>query len=188
MDAFFLPFLAAAVAEWGDKTQILAMLLAARFQRPGLVLGGVALAAFANSAIGAFGGSLIVPLLTSEARLLFLALAFALAGAGAFLPFRDPGTGLNWRIGALATAFLAFFLVEFGDKTQFVTAGFGAVLTGWPIVAFGAAAGVMLASAPAVMLGSAFRSRFPLALMRRSAGGLLLLIGAILAINAFALI
>lgn len=188
MDAFFLPFVAAALAEWGDKTQILAMLLAARFRRPGLVLTGIALAALLNSALGAFGGSLIVPLITPEARLLFLALAFAFAGIGAFLPFREPDTGMGWKLGALVTSFAAFFLLEFGDKTQFVTAGFGAVLASWPFVAIGAAAGIALSAAVAVFMGEAFRERFPLRTMRRVAGGLLLFVGAILAINAFRLI
>lgn len=188
MDSFFLPLVTAALAEQGDRTQLLAMLLAARFDRPVAVFAGVALAATLNSLLAAFGGALVGGLLTHEAALLFLALGFAFAGAGALISWRDPDTGLAWRTGAFATSFAAFFLVEFGDKTQFVTAGYAALDDGWGFTAAGAALGIAIGCAPAVAMGTAWRAAAPLVAVRRTAGGLFLLVAAILAVNALQLI
>ncbi len=188
MDVFFLPLVTAALAEWGDKTQILALLLAIRFQKPVAVFAGVACAALLNGALAAFAGSLLPQMINHDAALLFLALGFLFAGAGAFLPSRDPASGLTWRLGAFFTTFLAFLIVEFGDKTQFITAGYGAAYPGWPFIAAGAAIGVVLGCAPAIALGPAFRRRLPLTVMKRSIGAIFLLIAAMLTINGLSLI
>ncbi|QLC25302.1 TMEM165/GDT1 family protein [Parasphingopyxis algicola] len=188
MDAFFLPLVAAALAEWGDKTQIVAMLLAMRFAKPIPILIAIAAAAAINMSIAAFGGSLLTQMIAPDAALLFLALGFLFAAVGAFIPFRDPDAGEGWKIGAFATSFAAFLAVEFGDKTQFITAGFGAISPHWPFAAAGATLGVLLGCAPAVMLGSALRETLPLPTIRKGIGALFLLISSIIAINAFSLI
>ncbi|MGP1281996.1 MAG: TMEM165/GDT1 family protein [Parasphingopyxis sp.] len=188
MDAFFLPLVAAAVAEWGDKTQILAMLLATRFAKPVSILLAIAAAAAINMSLAAFGGSLLTQMIAPDAALLFLALGFLFAALGAFIPFRDPDAGQGWKIGALATSFTAFLAVEFGDKTQFITAGFGAISPNWVFTAVGATLGVVFGCAPAVMLGSAFREKLPVPTVRKCVGALFLLISSIIAINAFFLI
>ncbi len=190
MDAFFLPLVSAALAEWGDKTQILAMLLAARFGKPATVLVAVALAAAINSTLAAFGGSLIGNLIDDNSAMLFLGLGFAFAGVGALIPFRDPDHGLNWRLGTFLSSFLAFGILELGDKTQFMAAGFGAVGTenSWPFVATGTTIGIVLASAPAIMMGQAFRQQMPLKTIRRIAAVIFLVVAATLAVSAFALI
>jgi putative Ca2+/H+ antiporter (TMEM165/GDT1 family) len=188
MDSFFLPLVAAALAEWGDKTQILAMLLAARFGRPLPLFIGIGAAAAINMGVASFAGQLLIAMIDPNAAMLFLALGFLFAGVGAFVPFRDPTIGQGWRIGALATVFLAFLSVEIGDKTQFIAAGFGASGANWVLVAIGATAGVLLGAAPAIVMGNAFREAVPLTLVRRIIGGLFLLISSILAINALSLI
>jgi putative Ca2+/H+ antiporter (TMEM165/GDT1 family) len=188
MDTFFLPLVSAALAEWGDKTQIVALLLAIRFQRPLLLFLCIGAAALINMGIAAYAGSLLPAMINQDASLLFLAVGFAFAAGGALIPFREPTVGQNWKLGAWATAFVAFFLAEFGDKTQFLAVGFSAVNQNWIMTALGSAAGVVLGCAPAILLGGAFRKRFPVSLIRRSIGGLFLLISAILAINVFSLI
>ncbi|MEM8696848.1 MAG: TMEM165/GDT1 family protein [Pseudomonadota bacterium] len=188
MDALFLPFLAAAIAEWGDKTQIAAMLLAMRFARPVPILIAIAAAAAVNMSLAAFGGSLLTLMITPDAASLFLALGFLFAAVGAFIPFDDPDTGQGWRIGAFATSFVAFIAVEFGDKTQFITAGFGAASPHWAITAVAATLGVVLSCAPAVLLGAAFRETLPIPTIRRSVGALFLIVSSIIAINALSLI
>jgi putative Ca2+/H+ antiporter (TMEM165/GDT1 family) len=188
MDSFFLPLVAAAIAEWGDKTQILAMLLATRFAKPLPLFLGIGAAAAINMAIATFGGRLLIAVIDPNAAMLFLALGFLFAGVGAFVPFRNPTTGLSWKIGALATAFIAFLAVEIGDKTQFIAAGFGASGANWVFVAIGATIGVLLGAAPAIVMGTALRETVPLPLIRRIAGGLFLVVSFVLAINALALI
>ncbi|MBC2779038.1 TMEM165/GDT1 family protein [Parasphingopyxis marina] len=188
MDSFFLPLVAAAIAEWGDKTQILAMLLAARFAKPLPLFLGIGAAAAINMGIASFGGRLLTTMIDPNAAMLFLALGFLFAGVGAFVPFRDPTTGLNWKIGTFATAFVAFLAVEIGDKTQFIAAGFGASGANWAFAAIGATLGVLLGAAPAIMMGTALREAVPLQLIRRIAGGLFLIVSSILAINALSLI
>jgi len=188
MDSFFLPLVAAALAEWGDKTQILAMMLGARFAKPVPVFIGIGLAAAINMGLAAFGGSLLSNMIPADAALLFLTLGFVFAAVGAFIPFRDTDAGSIWGIGAITTSFIGFFLIEFGDKTQFIAAGFGAVSQNWVLTASGATLGVMLGCAPAIILGQALREKIPLTLVRRSVGGVFLLVSSIMAINVFSLI
>ncbi len=188
MDSFFLPLVAAALAEWGDKTQILAMMLSSRFGRPVPVFIGVGIAAAINMGLAAFGGSLIATMIPPDAALLFLTLGFAFAAVGAFVPFDDTGAESIWGIGIIMTSAIGFLLIEIGDKTQFITAGFGAVSSNWMLTAFGATLGVILGCAPAIILGQALRERIPLVLIRRSVGILFALVSSVLAINVFSLI
>lgn len=188
MDSFFLPLVTAAAAEWGDKTQIFALLLAVRFGKPMTVLAAVALAAALNSTLAAFGGSLVAPLVDHRASQLFLALGFLFAAVGAYIPFKDPVSAINGRLGVFFSNFIAFWALEFGDKTQFIAAGYATMFEPWPFVAVGVAIGTVLGCAPAILVGQGFRGRFPLRLVRRSVGAIFLLIAAILAINALVLI
>ncbi|MGJ8537326.1 MAG: TMEM165/GDT1 family protein [Parasphingopyxis sp.] len=188
MDSFFLPLVAAALAEWGDKTQILAMMLAVRFGRPVPIFVGIGIAAAINMGLAAFGGSLIASMISPDAALLFLTLGFAFAAVGAFIPFSDTDADAIWGLGAVTTSAIGFLLIELGDKTQFIAAGFGAVSPNWILAAAGATLGVMLGCAPAIILGEALRERVPLTSVRRSIGIVFALISSILAINAFSLI
>lgn len=193
MDSFFLPLVAAAVAEWGDKTQILAVLLALHYRKPGIILFAIACAAALNASMAAFGGSLLGAYMNGNAAQLFMAVALTLAAIAAFLPFDEPDNGIgwkmgSWKIGTFVASFIGFATIEFGDKTQFLTAGLGAMLPIWPFVAIGAAIGTVISCAPAVMMAEIFREKVPLKLIRRISGGLFLFVAAILAINAFRLI
>lgn len=188
MDSFFLPLVAAALAEWGDKTQILAMMLGIRFAKAVPVFVGIGIAAAINMGIAAFGGSLIATMISPDAALLFLTLGFAFAAVGAFIPFSDSDAGAIWGFGAISTSAIGFLLVELGDKSQFITAGFGAVSQNWILTAAGATLGVLLGCAPAILLGRDLRDRVPLTAVRRSIGVLFGVISSILAINAFSLI
>lgn len=188
MDSFFLPLVTAALAEWGDKTQIFAMLLAMRFGKPMTVLAAVACAAALNAGISAFAGSLIAPMIDHRASQLFLALGFLFAAAGAFWPFKDPKTDIARPAGIFIACFLAFAVLEFGDKTQFLAAGYATLFGTWVFVAVGVAIGVVIGCAPAIMMGETFRDTVPLKLVRRAIGAVWLLVASILAINAFLLI
>lgn len=188
MDALLPAFLAALLAEMGDKTQFLAILLAARFSRHGAVLGGIALAALLNALLAAFLGKLIHPLLSFHAVSLMVALALLFAGAGALWRQKPPELPALPAIGAFLVSAVAFSLLEFGDKTQFLTVTLAARADAPWLAALGATAGVTLAMAPAVALGSAWPASLPLGALRRGVGLLFLLVGAIVAVGALRLV
>lgn len=188
MDALLISLLASAFAEMGDKTQLLALLLAVRLRSNGAVLAGIAFATLFNCALSAAGGWLIAGSIGSNARILFFGLPFLFAGAGMLLPLKPPQDTKGWRIGPFFTALLAMFILEFGDKSQFITAGV-AVRTADPVMAAaGASIGIFLALAPVVLMRKQFFLDVPLARIRRVAAVLFLLIGLILGLSAFQLL
>jgi putative Ca2+/H+ antiporter (TMEM165/GDT1 family) len=188
MEALLPTLIAAFLAEWGDKTQLLVVALAARLKRPGPILTGVALAALANAALSAAGGWFIADQVNYRALSLLTALAFVFAGGGALFPARSPKVATDWKTGAFATALFAFVLVEFGDKTQFVTAAMSA-RTGSPVLAaLGATLGVLAASVPAAMLGARLPRLVPVARIRLVVAILLLLVGFWMAAKALLLV
>jgi putative Ca2+/H+ antiporter (TMEM165/GDT1 family) len=188
VDALLTTFLAAALAEWGDKTQLLAVALAARFANPRAVLAGIALAALANAAIAAVGGALLVGYITLRAMSLLVALALLFAGVGGLLRAKTPQTGAKWDRGAFFTAAGAFFLTEFGDKTQFLTAALAARFNAPLLATLGATAGVMAACAPAVIVGEGLARAVPIRAVRVGVAILFLIAGFIVAVNALELV
>ncbi|MBK5265690.1 MAG: TMEM165/GDT1 family protein [Alphaproteobacteria bacterium] len=188
MDALLIALLASGFAEIGDKTQLLALAFAVRFRNDGVVLGGIALATILNCALSATAGWLIADMIGTGARTLFFALPLLFAGIGMWLPVQRPDTVGGWKIGAFLTTFLAMFILEFGDKSQFIVAGV-AVRTADPVMsAIGASIGITAAIAPAVLLRQEFFIRFPLALVRKGAGAVFLLIGALVGLGALGLV
>ena len=179
MDALLIALLATAVAEMGDRTQLLAMMLALRFRNEWAVLSGVAAAVILNASLSSAGGWFLSGLLGSSARTLFFALPFLFAGAGLLMRSKAPEDVRGGRIGAVLLSFFSMFVLELGDKSQFITAGV-AVRTADPIMtALGASLGIMLALTPAVLLRKQFFTSLPVAMIRTVAGGLFLLIGAL---------
>lgn len=187
MDALLPTFLAALLAEWGDKTQLLAALLATRFRDRRAVLAGIAAAALANSGIAAAGGRLVADLINFRAIGLMVALALLAAGAGGLLRQKPHRLADHSRFGAFATSAAAMFVLEFGDKTQFLTFAFAARADSLVLAAGGATAGILVAAVPAVMLGERF-SALPLRAIRLGASCLFLIVGAILALGALRLL
>ena len=188
MDALLPAFLAALLAECGDKTQFLALALGLHFRRLWPVILGIALAALANAAIAAIGGYYVSPLLTFEAATLMLALALVFAGTGALIAQKPPEPVEGWRMGAFPASFLAFFLLELGDKTQFLTFAI-ATRSGAPVLAAsGAAAGVIVASALAMLAGRDLGKALPVARVRVAIGLFFLLTGLWAALAALRLI
>lgn len=188
MDALLIALLASAFAEIGDRTQLLALMLALRFRNDNAVLAGIALATIANCALSATGGWLLSSLIGSSARTLFFALSFLFAGAGMLMTAKRPNAIDGVRMGGFIASFFAMFVLEFGDKSQFIAAGV-AVRTADPaMTAIGASIGILLALSPVVLLRQEFFQRFPLAIVRKGAGGGFLLIGALVGIGALGLL
>ena len=188
MESLLTAFVGAGLADFGDKTQLLTIALAARYGRPLAVLAGVALAALANSLIAAAAGAMIHDLITLRAVSLFLAVALVHAGISGLARSKTPDAGQGWPTPAFVTAAACFFLLEFGDKTQFLTAAIAAQYDSFLLAALGATGGVIAANAPAALLGERTGALVPLRAIRMGASASFLVAGAIVAVNALRLV
>jgi Ca2+/H+ antiporter, TMEM165/GDT1 family len=188
LDALLSSFLAAALGEWGDKTQLLVIALAARYRRPLPILAGVFVAALANSLIAAFGGTFAHDMITLRAISLLIAVALVFAGVAGLIrpkPYESAGTS---RAGPFLVACASFFVVEFGDKTQFLTFAISAQFDAFALAAAGATAGVMAANVPAALMGEGLARSVPLKGLRLGLGALFVAIGLFVGINALRLV
>jgi putative Ca2+/H+ antiporter (TMEM165/GDT1 family) len=188
LDALISAFVAAGLAEWGDKTQLLVAALAARHGRPLPILGGVALAAAIHAVIAAFGGIMVHDWVTIRALTLLAALALIFAGAAGLVTRKPPKLLIGTGGGAFLASFICFFIAEFGDKTQFLTFSIAARFDSFSLAAIGAVAGVVAASIPAILLGDRLTAAGPVRAIRLGAGALFLVFGFVLAVNALLLV
>jgi Ca2+/H+ antiporter, TMEM165/GDT1 family len=157
-----------ALAELGDKTQLLALILAARFRSPLPVIAGIATAVLANHLAAGAVGTLLAGLITPAVLRWLLVASFLCTAVWMLIPDRDPAAAAGpSRYGAYLTTAFTFFLVEMGDKTQLATVALAARYhTLVPVVA-GTTLGMLIADVPAVLLGRAVAQRLPLTLLRR---------------------
>ena len=188
MEPLLTSFVAAALAEWGAKTQLLVLALAGRYRRPLPILLGIALAAIANSLISAYAGYFIHDRVPLRALALLTALALLFAGAEGLFPAKRKPMGEGWRTGAFLTTAACFFLLEFGDRTQFITAAIAARFDTIALAAGGAAAGILVSSVPAAVLGPQLAKAVPLRVIRVGAAILFLIAAFLVAINALRLV
>jgi putative Ca2+/H+ antiporter (TMEM165/GDT1 family) len=172
MEALLVSSGLVAIAEIGDKTQLLAIMLAARFRRPIPIIFGILVATLANHALAAFVGELAGAWLNGPWMRWILGIAFLAFAVWALVPDKlDEGEAppaLKARSILLTTA-IAFFLVEMGDKTQVATIALGARFQNVALVATGTTIGMMLANVPAVLLGEAAATKLPLKYIRWAA-------------------
>jgi putative Ca2+/H+ antiporter (TMEM165/GDT1 family) len=188
VEALVTSFVASGLAEWGDKTQLLAIALAIRFGRTLPVLLGVLVAALANAFIAAFAGNLVHDLATIRALSLLIAIALLFAGIAGLIPQQPNGDmGKGWRIGPFLTSALCFFGAEFADKSQFLTFAIAAQYDSVALAALGAAAGVLAANAPIAIAGAQARA-LPLKRIRLLVAILFLLAGLAVALSALRLL
>ena len=187
MDALLSTFLSVFLAEMGDRTQILAAALALRYHKNGAVLAGLACATLLNCAISAAGGSVIDTWISESPLKLFAGIAYIFAGAGMLMWRRkvDPLSG--WTLPAFLTAFIGLFILEFGDKSQFIIAAGAARTPFWGMTLAGGFLGIMAATVPAVILRERLAQIVPLKPIRWISGALLLSWGIVLALQAFQL-
>lgn len=178
MDAFLSSTILVALAEMGDKTQLLALVLAARFRRPIPIVWGILLATLANHALAAWLGVAAAAWLATEWFGIAVAIAFIAMGLWSFVPDKldeneAPGTGRS----AFLTTLVAFFLVEIGDKTQIATVALGARYGDIVAVTGGTTLGMMLANVPVVVAGDKLLRRVPLKAVQVIAGTLFIATG-----------
>ncbi len=186
MEAIVTNFVAAAAAEWGDKTQIIVALLAASSRRPLTVLLGLLAAAAFSSALAAFAGIVVSRTLHPDAMTLMVALALLFAGAAGFIRRRLPSIG-SGRAPVLLTAFLLCLAAEVGDRTQFLTFALSGRFGSPALAAAGATAGILAAAIPAALAGRALIEARPARTIRIAAAILFLISGFVTAIAALGL-
>lgn len=182
MEAFLASTAVVALAEIGDKTQLLAILLATRFRKPIPIIGGILAATLANHFLAALVGHSIAGLLDSPAFRYAIAAGFIAMALWTLIPDKiDDDMKTPTHAGVFMTTLIAFFLVEMGDKTQVATialgAQFGTSLRDVLAVTAGTTLGMMIANVPAVYLGEALIKRVPLKAVRMVAAALFLALG-----------
>jgi Ca2+/H+ antiporter, TMEM165/GDT1 family len=178
LDAFLLSTLAVAIAEIGDKTQLLAIVLAARFKRPWPIIGGILVATIANHALAAVAGYWVADLLNGYWFRIVLGLSFVAMAVWALVPDKvDETQDQPGRLGLFLTTAIAFFLVEIGDKTQIATVALAAQFREIAWVAAGTTLGMMLANVPAVLLGEVATKFAPLNVIRFVAAMIFFVLG-----------
>jgi putative Ca2+/H+ antiporter (TMEM165/GDT1 family) len=178
MDAFLVSTGIVALAEIGDKTQLLAFLLAARFRRPLPIVAGILVATIANHAFAAAVGALVSRLLGPDVMRWVLGLAFVGMAAWVMVPddIEEEESTLT-RFGVFTTTLLAFFVAEMGDKTQVATVALAARYASAVAVVAGTTLGMMLANVPAVYFGERIAGRVPLKLVHGIAAVVFLALG-----------
>lgn len=182
MEALLTSTAVVALAEIGDKTQLLAIVLATRFQRPLAIILGILAATLANHFLAALVGAQAAAFLEGDWFRYLIAASFVAMAAWTLIPDKlDDVQDKPARFGAFLTTLIAFFLVEMGDKTQLATIALGARFNELVLVTLGTTLGMMLANVPAVFLGNALIQRVPLQTVRIIAALLFLVIGLWLA-------
>jgi len=178
MEALLTSTAVVALAEIGDKTQLLAIVLATRFQKPLPIVAGIFAATIANHFLAALVGSEVASILDGQWFRYAIAVSFIAMAAWTLIPDKlDEEEHKPAKFGAFLTTLIAFFLVEMGDKTQVATIALGARFHDVVAVTTGTTLGMMLANVPAVFLGHEVLKYVPLKIVRMIAAGLFLVIG-----------
>jgi len=171
--AFLVSTLVVAIAEIGDKTQLLSLLLAARFRKPIPIIAGIAVATLANHALAALLGEWVRGQLGADTLRWAIGLSMIAIGAWALRADRlEDGYRQQGRWGVFAVTCAVFFLVEIGDKTQIATVVLAAQYSALVPVVLGTTAGMLLANAPIVVFSHRFADRIPLKWVRLGAAAM----------------
>lgn len=180
MSALLLSTAVVALAEIGDKTQLLALTLTLRFRKPLPVVLGIVVATLANHTLAGAAGHFVAAAVGPGTMRWIVGCGFLVMAAWTLIPDKaddidKPAT----RLGAFLTTLIAFFLVEMGDKTQAATVALAAQYASLVAVVAGSTAGMLLANLPIVLLGNAAASRLPLRAIRIAAALTFVVLGVL---------
>ena len=187
MEIILASTLLVAFAEIGDKTMLLAIVLAARFRKPAPIIAGIFAATIANHALAAWAGAGIAGLLDGRGFRIAVALSFLAMAAWTLIPDKldDDDAKAAPRFGPFLTTLLAFFAAEMGDKTQIATVALAARYQAIGLVALGTTIGMMIANVPAVYLGERICRALPMRAVRIAAALIFAAIGVWALIDLF---
>jgi putative Ca2+/H+ antiporter (TMEM165/GDT1 family) len=178
MEAFLVSTGIVALAEIGDKTQLLAFILAAKFRKPWPIVLGILLATLANHTFAGVLGSWITTLIGPEMLRWVLGVSFIAMALWTLIPDKfDEKDAKLARFGVFGTTLIAFFLAEMGDKTQVATVALAAQYQAVVQVVAGTTFGMMIANVPAVILGDRIAERMPVRTVHGIAAAIFALLG-----------
>ncbi|NML07591.1 TMEM165/GDT1 family protein [Sphingomonas sp. G-3-2-10] len=178
MEAFLTSLGLVSLAEIGDKTQLLAVVLALRFRKPWPIIAGIFVATVANHFLAALLGTVAADFLSSNWFRIAIGVSFVAMGLWTLVPDTfDEDEAKPSRFGPFLATTIAFFLVEMGDKTQIATVALGARFDDVVAVTMGTTLGMMVANAPVVLLGDKLLGRLNFDLVRKISAGLFIVIG-----------
>ena len=178
LEAFFVSMAVVALGEIGDKTQLLSLVLAARFRQPWPILGGILAATLVNHTLAGALGAWLRTVVPPEALKWLVALSFFAVAIWALFPDSiDESTTATSRLGVFTVTTISFFLAEMGDKTQIATAILAARFDSLVAVVAGTTLGMLAADVPVVFLGKFAGGRLPLTAIRIAASITFLALG-----------
>ena len=181
MEAFLISTGVVALAEMGDKTQLLALVLAARFRKPWPIVFGILVATLVNHALAGAVGAWLTTVIGPDALRWILGVSFILMALWMLVPDKiDEDMDKPPRFGVFVTTVVVFFLAEMGDKTQIATVMLAARYPEYLVwVVAGTTFGMMLANAPVVWLGERITRLVPLRIVHGVSASIFLLLGVL---------
>jgi putative Ca2+/H+ antiporter (TMEM165/GDT1 family) len=177
MESIINSFLLVFISEMGDKTQLLALVLAAKYRKPIPIMFGILTATVLNHALASYAGSYVTQYVSPEILKWTLALTFIGFGLWILVPDKDEGFQDKHSWGPFLTTTVAFFFAEMGDKTQLATVALGAKYAAPMMVTIGTTLGMLGADGLAVFFGHKFTGKIPMKLVHRLASALFILFG-----------
>ncbi len=178
MDAFLVSTGIVALAEMGDKTQLLAFMLAAKFRKPAPIILGILVATLLNHGAAGALGTWIPHVLDAAILRWILGVGFIVMAIWILIPDKldeDDARFISW--GVFGTTVVAFFIAEMGDKTQIATIALAAQYQSFFAVVLGTTVGMLIANAPAVLLGNKFASALPVTWIHRVVAAVFAIMG-----------
>ncbi len=179
MEALFISTGVVALAEIGDKTQLLAFILAARFKKPLPIILGILCATVVNHGLAGLVGAWITTHVTPEVLRWVLGASFIGMAIWTLIPdkIEEEETQVARRLGVFGATLITFFLAEMGDKTQIATVALAAHYSAPILVVIGTTLGMLVADVPAVFIGDKLAARIPMKLVHSIAAGIFALLG-----------
>lgn len=179
MEAFIVSTGVVALAEIGDKTQLLAFILAARFRKPLPIIAGILCATLVNHGLAGALGGWITSVLSPEVLRWVLGLSFIGMAIWTLIPdkIEDEETKVAARLGVFGATLVTFFLAEMGDKTQIATIAMAAHYPSPLLVVMGTTLGMLIADVPAVFVGDRFGAKIPMKLVHGIAAAIFAALG-----------
>ncbi|MGZ3159029.1 MAG: TMEM165/GDT1 family protein [Burkholderiaceae bacterium] len=181
MEALFISIGVVALAEIGDKTQLLAFILAARFKRPLPIIAGILCATIVNHGLAGALGAWITSVVNPDVMRWVLGLSFIGMAFWTLIPdnIEEEETQVAQRFGVFGATLITFFLAEMGDKTQLATVALAAHYSAPIMVVIGTTLGMLIADVPAVFVGNKFAEKIPMKLVHTVAAGIFALMGVL---------